>query len=723
MGSGEVMANTPPPPPGFKLDTDIPPPPAGFTMDAPKEQAKPKLWDSKSSDDDIIKALGYDPAVLKKSKFYSDGMFSRITTDPGTTVSKETSGPLFSAIKGAANVGMGFDQIVRRGWKLAGVLSDADVQMVDANKKFVDLEYERSHTQLGNKKATGLAKGILNASEFVGESLPTLFPGGPTLSGVKLLSGQGVKQLGKIAAVGAGTALTQPVTVDPNDPYSYLKAKAKQVVASVFMAPAAQLGIERGAVPAAKFLAKNNLLARIFGNKAAREAAIERVEAIRTSTQSPSYPQGAEPSLGEALQNPGLNALENKAEYIPFSGRRAQLEKGNKALYEKLKSMADQEKPGLGIAGAGPEIAESASGKLASAKAEFKEPYGFVRDVVGDTPPVRTSTLKAFDDAITKEIGISGKNSPEVKALSLARDNFSKGETGRNFADMEAIQDRLQYDAAHSSTSPDPGQKALGRYARDISRGVGEDMHATIALADPTGFASDIYRSTNKSYGSKVRRFDPNQAAGPESTKKAAQTFVAPEGFEGTIPDKLFARDNPEMAKYAREALDERGAKAVRAEIMRRALDAGEDSKIFSPNKAANVLDKHENFIKEFFNPQEAKQIEGFKNALRDMQRSGQYLEQVTTGKFAEQAKSMTAPLTAVGAAIATKSVIPLVIGAGGMTAAKLYTKLSGTKAGKEWLLGMAKTKPNSLLMKTLMNQLPKIVGTKAGEEPTQEQK
>jgi len=523
------------------------------------------------------------------------------------------------------------------------------------------------------------------------------------------------------AAAGTAYAVGMPAVLPENATLEdYARAKVEQAYEG------GKWGGAFGAagpvvVGAAKSLKANNPLARAFGNKASRQAALDRAESIRTSTQSAAYPEGVEPSLGESMQNPSVNAAENTTEYIPFSGRKSQLEKGNTALRAKLQEMADVEKPGLGLTGAGPEIAESAKNKLVAAKESFREPYQFVRDVAGDTPPVRENTIRAFDEAIGKETGISGKNSPEVKALQTARDSFAKGETGRNFTELEQIQDRIQYDAAHNSQSPDPGVKALGRYARDISRGVGEDMHATIAKADPTGLSSDIYKATNKAYGKKVRQYEPNQSLSIEGTRKEARSFVAPEGFEDKIPDRIFQGDNAGMAKYTYEALDDQGRKAVRGEILRRALEAGDDSKIFSPNKAATALDKHDNFIKEFFSPSEQKQIAGFNNALRDMERSGQYLEKLGTGKFQEQMKHTTAPLTAVGTAVATSSPVPLIIGTSTMPLARVYNKLSGAKAGKEWLLGMAKVKPNSLLMKTMMNRLPALVGTKAGEPETKE--
>lgn len=222
-----------------KFIDDAPATEPQFIDDAPKGKAV--AWDSKSSDDDIIKALGYDPETIKKSKFYVKGMFKRSTTDPGSTVSKLTSGPLFSALKGALNVGAGIGQIATR---LSPYTNKSDVDFVDMSKKFMDLEFERSHTQLGEKKAEGAAKKVLGASEFVGEALPGLAVGGPGLQGAKILSKQGAKQLGKIALAGGASALTQPVNIEPDATSSdFLQKKAGQFGSGALFAPAAALGI------------------------------------------------------------------------------------------------------------------------------------------------------------------------------------------------------------------------------------------------------------------------------------------------------------------------------------------------------------------------------------------------------------------------------------------------------------------------------------------------
>jgi len=239
-----------PPPKGAQAVSDEfvqGPPPKGV-----KPLAKGETWTSKSSDDDIIKALGYDPKTVKDSKFYTPGMFSKMTTDPGSPVSKATSGPLFSAFKGLMNVGAGIGQIASR--TMIG-MSDADRALVDAGQKFMNMEFQRAHTQLGNEKATGLPKLALGASEFAGEAIPSLAVGGPSIGAAKLFSSQGAKQLGKIAATGALTAITQPVNMEPGASLmDYLGVKTKQGLGAAAIAPIASVAIEKVAPPVAKWI-------------------------------------------------------------------------------------------------------------------------------------------------------------------------------------------------------------------------------------------------------------------------------------------------------------------------------------------------------------------------------------------------------------------------------------------------------------------------------------
>lgn len=232
-------------PSGWEVVDEPKPSSGGWeVMDEQANKGQSIGWDHKSSDDDIIKALGYDPETIKKSKFYVKGMFKRSTMEPGGTASRLTSGPLFSALKGVLNVGAGIGQIATR---LNPYTNDSDVAFVDMSKKFMDREWERSHTQdpTGKKKAEGITKGILNTSEFVGEALPGIAVGGPGLQGAKILSKQGAKQLGKIALAGGAQALTMPVDMAPGSTnLDYLKKKAGQAEAGAAFAPAAALGLE-----------------------------------------------------------------------------------------------------------------------------------------------------------------------------------------------------------------------------------------------------------------------------------------------------------------------------------------------------------------------------------------------------------------------------------------------------------------------------------------------
>ena len=511
----------------------------------------------------------------------------------------------------------------------------------------------------------------------------------------------------------AGVSMMQPVTGASDD-----VAKGKIVQGAV---GAATAGLLKGV----GHVVQNNPLARALGNQSERQAILSEAENLRNATKSTAFPAGAEPSLGQASGNPLISAGENLTEYVPLSGAKKGLETQNAALKAKLDENILRTKSALGTLGAGPEIAASAEAKLAANKVQYGMPFNYVRDLVGDTLPQRSSTIKAFDDAIAQESRLRPVNSPEVQGLIKERQAFASGEIVHDFKDMEAYQDRIQYDAAHNALSQDPAQKAMSRYSNQISHGIGEDMHATVGKVDPTGFSSDIYKQANKDYNANVRELSPDQATGRESWKRESQILNAKEGGQSTIPDKLFKGDNPDLAAYAKRALNPAGHNAVLAEIWNRVGDAASDSKLgFSPAKARTALSDHANFIKEFASPEEQKMITGYMKALGAMDRSGQYAEKLTTGKSLEQFAMIKAPFTAATGLVAGTAGAPAAAASavGSSSVAKLYTVLSNSPAGKEWLLGLSQAKQGPE-MDFMMTKLPKIVSSAMTKQTSQEPK
>jgi hypothetical protein len=177
--------------------------------------------------------------------------------------------------------------------------------------------------------------------------------------------------------------------------------------------------------------------------------------------------------------------------------------------------------------------------------------------------------------------------------------------------------------------------------------------------------------------------------------------------FESTIPENIFRGNNPDMAKYAKKALDEKGQDALRSELFRRIDEAAEivaeggksKGKIFSPLKAATAIDDHSEFIKEFLPADKQKEIFALRDGMRVMERAGHTMERYTTGKY-----------------LAQKDALTTLAGWVQMGPMKLYTTISNSPAGKAFLLKASKLSPQSPeFNKLFTEQLPKLVGAAAG--------
>ena len=526
-------------------------------------------------------------------------------------------------------------------------------------------------------------------------------------------------------AYGALHAATNPEGVDTSStafgdlPQYVLKGAGNTLAESADTAAAG--GLLNGALSAVVGgpSAISEFLRRPLGTPLQRQAALARAQEIRASTASAQYPQGAEPSLSEVTQSPNLQKIENATEYLPGSGRGPQLRQNNAALGAAVKEQATSRAPALGTTGvAGDEISASAERQLAAKRAEYGPAYDQVRATVGDTPPVVDNTIKAYDAAILEESGISGPESPQVKALTAERDNFIHGKVARNYSELEKIQDRNQSIAAKGSDVADQAQRDIAGYKGKIARANGLDMEATMDRADPTGKTSQLYRDTNKAYAQEVHPLNPDQPADREGYRKEARIL------NGKDPSKIgpaiLDQDNPDMATYVKKALDPKGHDAVRAEIWKRIDDASSviaeggksKGKVFSPAKAATEIDNHANFIKEFFTQAEQDRISGLRNALKAMERSGQFMESLNNGKFLPAMTGMGELALSVPEALAgSPGKLATVVGT--TLASRLYNTLSGTAAGKAWMLKAGTVPSNSPLMKSLMGELPKVLAAR----------
>lgn len=762
------------PPPGFVADTPSPSiatPPPGFVAEAPQSDWQPTKWgfkvkpavtpdtgkptlqredgalyygpdqgntgipkwfDAQGRDAGaavptpnwVVRAIAGFGNPTQQSYGVNAPGAAQVTPEASQLVGTEATAPLQQAARVYSHVAPN-----ALGGKAAGDL----VNRIQQNKQDI-IASDKSGaaaklSQLSDiATQTGLA-GAIGLPEAVEKfAAPFLVKGAGYLPSVYRAAQTGVAGG---AAYGALHAVTNPEGVDTsstdfgNLPAYAVKGAANTVAEAADTAAAGGLLSAAGAALIGGPSAVAEFLRRPLGTPAERQAALLRAQQIRASTTSSQFPQGAEPSLGEVTQSPTLQRIENATEYVPGSGRGPQLRQNNAALQAAVNEQATATRPALGSTGvAGDEISASAERQLAAQRAKYGQPFNEVREVVGDTPPVVDNTIKAYDAAILEESGVSGPESPQVKALIAERDNFIHGKVARTYGELEKIQDRNQSIAANGQDVADQAQRDIAGYKAKIAKANGLDMEATMDRADPTGETSAKYRQANADYAENVHPLNPEQKADWEGFRKESRILNGKNTSE--IGPKILNADNPDMAAYVKKALDEKGHDAVRAEIWKRIDDASSvvaeggksKGKVFSPAKAATEIDNHANFIKEFFTPAEQDRIAGLRNALKGMERSGQFMESLNNGKFLPAIAAVGELTTGVPLAMAGHPGT-LAAAAGTTLASRLYNALSGSAAGKAWMLKAGTVPAGSKVMTNLLGELPRVIATRPAANVT----
>jgi len=667
------MAKIPPPPPGFTLDAAVPPPPPGFTLDT--QTPNRAMLDMSPTAQTPQPQQEQKPGILDRLAFSTP--VQAVVDLPVAAAQIALSGP---------------DTL--NGMPLSGIaaIPGARKYLREKVQNFVNGREKAYLANPENRNWLGdLNRGIINAVAG-GRFLPALNAPGRSF-----------------LAQGAAGAMSAPVLGETED-----VAKGKLIQGGVGAATAGVLK----AIPAV-----GQGVRRIaFGKAEERATALARAEATRAAT-------GAEPSLGESLRNPNIQAVENLTEYIPLAGRGKQLARTNQTLQEKVGKITGDLAPDLGTAGAGHEISASADRKLAENMAKYGKPFNEVRAALdaqpGSVSPTRT--ISAFDDAIAAESKITN-NEATVNALKSQRDQFASGEYGDTFDKLMAEKAQFQSDAA-AGEAGDAASKRLSRHQSQIAGAIKDDIDDATFLADPTGKLSQKYKDANIEYAKHVHEFNPDQPTSWEGYRKESRVLRGRGEFQGDIAPNVLRGDNPDMAKYTKRALDERGHSAVKAEIWSRidkaanTVEAGGTSKgkVFSPAKAAAEIDAHMNFIKEFYPPEEVWKIKGLRNGLKELERAGQYMEQLQTGKYTTKIGQLGA-LGSAGQLMILGHPAALMGEISTMGAARLYNKLSGSRAGKEWLLQVGSKAPGSAAIGKLMTKLPAVLGMQHKGTPQEQE-
>ena len=254
--------------------------------------------------------------------------------------------------------------------------------------------------------------------------------------------------LGRIGqAAGAGAAAGVPygmqaaLTTPPDQGVSYPQHMAGNLQGAMEMSAAIPGGLSaigEGIEGAGQDIR------RALGSPAERQAALDLAAKIRTAT-------GAEPSLGESLQNPNLQHVENATEYVPFGGRGNQLKSANTAMQSALQAETDAHAPALGPTGAGDVISNSAKAALAAKRAPAIQLYNEVREGMANASPRdETTGLPLNDDGTvtlyhgtTREGAATIQSSGKLKSSGEPDVYLTTAQEGTGYGDGTVVPVRV----------------------------------------------------------------------------------------------------------------------------------------------------------------------------------------------------------------------------------------------------------------------------------------
>lgn len=193
----------------------LPSPASDLTIDIEKESpARARRLTPEMPDEELLTAIGVDPALVMQSRYYQPGMFGKSLVTPGSAGERLTRswvGDVMHGVRQPLDAGA---QLLTRGLEKIGLTSQADIALTDAMITLKQAEYQQTarptavdlplvgETNVGSLTGTMMvpipgAKGVLP-------------PGGGTLATI----GKGVVN-GAVAGTAAGVA--QPV-MEPGTP-------------------------------------------------------------------------------------------------------------------------------------------------------------------------------------------------------------------------------------------------------------------------------------------------------------------------------------------------------------------------------------------------------------------------------------------------------------------------------------------------------------------------
>lgn len=645
----QANGQVPAPPPGFVVEPpDLPPkPPPGFKM----ETRGMKIGDIRRNFPQYGDMSDLELARAIHARYYSDLDFDdfakRIELSPGVIGTRV-----------GRQVGLAGRYLVEGATALPGVVNDAVLGV--ANKGF---------------EMAGSDFRFMPTSQAVSEQLSRAGLPEPRATGERVV-GDASRAL---SAVGGVAGIAQRVA----GPVAKTLAQAPKAQATGAVAGGTAMGVTRegGGGPGAQFAA--GMTAGVLA-PAAMAATVSRWAAPNVQLFKS---VGAEPSVGNTLNSPFVQGLENLLARLP----------GGQGLAARFREntqrrLGDRTKTGTTAEAAGRTIERGISGPGGFIE-RTKETYKRLDAITASKMPkdstwLASNTMSVLDDLVTPVAGAERTTRALVNpTLATMRQNLAD--------DLAANNGRLPYEAL-----------------RQLRTQVGSMIDDALVTGVPGGQLKQVYAALSRD----MERAAKTAGVGPHFTRQNNYYRARMERIESVLervigkgrqPEDIFKVVNPtnqDAVGKLRATLrslkpDERQvvARAVIERLGRatpgRQNDVGDvfSSETFLTNWN-RISEAAKNTL--FQNPQQKRELDKIANIANRLRKSGQVAANPSgTAGSAASYGIFGSPLVAV----ATNSISPVLIAGGALALTNIGSRMLTSPRVVNWLASGAITKPDQL--------------------------
>lgn len=312
----------------------------------------------------------------------------------------------------------------------------------------------------------------------------------------------------------------------------------------------------------------------------------------------------------------------------------------------------------------------------------FKKISGKLYDEVdaalaGAGPVDTTRTKDAIAAKIAKEQSLG---SAADKATISTLQKYLDAPPG-DFAHWRELRSALGADISDYYTGKGAGaigQKGAGAL-QEVKSAMDADMAAHAQRAGGAGYGA--WRKADQFYRANIVPF-----------KEAGFKDLANTAEPEKVWRYLLANNTESRAVRMLNGLNKQGRAAVKYGLVRDAAEAATTQQgTFSPAKFAQYIERHDNAVNTFFKGADRRDIDGFVNLMRHVERAGQFAENPPTG-------NRLVPFLVGGAAFMEPTSAAAVAGTG-LTARGLFQ----TKAGRDFLISASRLRPGTPEMQRLL--------------------